>query len=361
MNTRIELCLRDVEFLFKPFRHRKLCLPTRLVLEAGNRGLCPGGLPSVELLRAYTRSMSAGIGLVMTEGLAVSPCATNDADAPEFYSGPSLRRWRRVVHAVHANGGRIAARLYHAGELRIGGSRRVVGKQPALSPSGIHPVTLQAVGEPMSRARMADIADAFALAAWRARALGFDAVAVNGPGGGLIDQFLHASTNRRSDEYGGSSVGRLRFVRELLAAVRRAVGARTPVILRLPQRLANQELRPASTPGELADIVQPLAEAGVDIFECASDSVTQPAFAGSGRSFAGWVRYLTDRPVIAAGAAVCSQAVSEQARERDIRAQLRMLLLMMQAGEFDLLAIRSASRADRAWAAQLRCGERCGD
>ena len=39
MNTRIKLCLRDVEFLFKPFRHRKLCLPTRLVLEAGNRDI----------------------------------------------------------------------------------------------------------------------------------------------------------------------------------------------------------------------------------------------------------------------------------------------------------------------------------
>lgn len=353
MNPRIELCPRDIEFLFSPFRHRKLSLPTRLVLKAENRGLCPGGLPNVDLLRAYRRGVDAGVGLVMTECLAVSPCATNDADAPEFYSGASLRRWRSVVRGVHANGGCMAARLYHAGELRIGGSRRFAGKRQALSPSGIHPITLQAVGEPMSQTRMADITDAFALAARRARALGFDAVAVNGSGGGLIDQFLYAATNRRTDEYGGSSIGRVRFVCKLLTAVRRAVGARTPVILSLSQGLASHELRLASTPGELADIVEPLAEAGVDIFECAAAQITQPAFAGSGRSFAGWVHYLTERPVIAAGGVACSQAVSERARAREIRARLRMLLLMLQAGEFDLLAIRSAqSRTEK-----LRCAD----
>ena len=358
MNTRIELCARDVEFLFRPFVHRKLRLPTRIVLAAMSRGLCPGGLPSPELIRSYCERAEAGVGLVMTESLAVSPCATGDPDHPEIYSGPALRRWRLAVRAVHACGSCIAPQLWHTGELRSGGSRNRRPRGLALSPSGVDPVTLLTVSEPMSRARIADVIEAFARAALRTKALGFDAVALHGAHGFLIDQFLWEATNRRQDEYGGSPAGRVRFARELVAAVRKAVGSRFPIILRLsPWKIGHPLAKLAQTPAELADIVQPLAEAGVDIFDCSTQDFARPEFEGSPRGFAGWVKRLTGRPVIAVGGVGFSYAATDRERRRAIQTRMRLLLQLMQAGEFDLIAVGRALLADAEWAAKVRRGD----
>lgn len=300
LETPLELRLRDVDFLFLPWEHRKLPLSTRVVMTTMLHSLAPGGLPTPGMVDYYYQRARRDVGLILTENVAVCPCATDNPDHAEFYSGAALRLWKQVCQAVHRTPCRIAPVLWHAGELHTGGSRRRPGDGEALSPSGINPITLERTGDPMSVQRMREIIRAYAQASLHAQLLGFDAVAVNGGDMSLIDQFFRADTNRRTDEYGGDIDRRTRFARELICAVRKAVGSKFPIILRISQTEApHLNTKLAKTPQELSGYLQPLCEMGVDIFDCASPDAMQPAFDGSPLTFAGWVRTLTGKPAIA--------------------------------------------------------------
>ena len=110
-------------------------------------------------------------------------------------------------------------------------------------------------------------------------------------------------------------------------------------------------------PAALADTVHPLAEPGVDISACSPQACARPEFEGSPRGFAGWVKRLTGRPVIAVGGVGFSYAATDRERRRAIQTRMRLLLQLMQAGEFDLIAVGRALLADAEWAAKVRRGD----
>lgn len=320
MRTPHELSVRQVDFLFCPWEHRKLSLNTRVVMTTMLHSLAPGGLPTPGMVDYYYQRACHSVGLILTENVAVCPCASDNPDHAEFYSGAALRLWKQVCQAVHRTTCKIAPVLWHAGELHTGGSRRRPSDGDALSPSGINPITLERTGDPMTVQRMRGIIRAYALAAQHAQQLGFDAVSINGGEMSLIDQFLRADTNRRTDEYGGDLERRTRFARELICAVRKAVGSRFPIILRISQTEApHLSTKLANTPLELSDLLQPLSEMGVDIFDCASPNIMQPAFEGSPLTFAGWVRVLTGKPTIAVGSEGIPPAPAPSPNQTELR------------------------------------------
>jgi 2,4-dienoyl-CoA reductase-like NADH-dependent reductase (Old Yellow Enzyme family) len=174
----------------------------------------------------------------------------------------------------------------------------------------------------------------------------FDGVEIQGAHGYLIDQFLWHATNHRDDEYGGDLPRRVRFAREVVQAVRKAVGSRFPILFRLSQwKIGQYDARIAHSADELAEIVVPLSEAGVDIFDCSTQHYNKPEFEGSPRTLAGWVRFLTGRPVISVG------TVGLQA------GPLHQLVHMLSANDFDLIALGRALLADYAWASKIRSGQ----
>lgn len=401
MRTPHELSLREVDFLFCPWEHRKLPLSTRVVMTTMLHSLAPGGLPTPGMVDYYYQRACRSVGLILTENVAVCPCASDNPDHAEFYSGAALRLWKQVCLAVHRTSCKIAPVLWHAGELHTGGSRRRPAGRDTLSPSGINPITLERTGDPMSVQRMREIIQAYALAARHAQQLGFDAVAINGGEMSLIDQFFRADTNHRSDEYGGDPGRRTRFARELIWAVRKAVGSRFPIILRISQTEApHLSTRLANTPSELSDLLRPLCEMGVDIIDCASPNMMQPAFEGSPLTFAGWVRVLTGKPTIAIGSEGLSSTPAPRQEtpwqqtnpDRQPSSQhtpataastgqdtcprqtnssgngpgeasgktsqtehwLHSLVHMLRAGEIDLLAFGHALMHNPAWASDLR-------
>lgn len=350
--------LRDIETLFRPFVTRKLELPTRLVMAPMTRSFAPGGIPTPEMAAYYWRRAVHELGLIITEGVIINdPAASADSHCPHFFGGAALRAWKHICRAVHTTPCRIAPQLWH-----VGMARPVLGDIPfpqygPIGPSGIDPVTLQRRGETMSRSRIASVIEAYATAAADARRLGFDAVEIHGAHGYLIDQFLWEATNHRSDEYGGDLVGRTRFAREVVQAVRKAVGSRFPIIFRISQwKVGHYDAKLAQDPRELAELLAPLCEAGVDIFHCSTRRFDRPEFAGSSLSFAGWVKKLTGRPTIAVG----SVGLNREFSAEDLRtpagaapATLTRLTEMLSAGEFDLIAIGRALLADPAWATKV--------
>ena len=332
------LSLREIDMLFSPFLHRKLALRSRLVMAPLPRRNAENGVPTPDMLRYYASRAEHGVGLVVTEPLAVNDAAAGDAGMAHFYGGAALRGWKAICRAVHALNCRIAPQLCHVGMLRT-----LEDNFGPIGPSGIHPLLLKKTGEAMSPLRIRSVVQAFGEGAYYARLLGFDAVEINGGHGCLIDQFLRAETNHRRDEYGGDAVGRVRFACEVVHAVRKVVGRRFPIIFRFSQRGENEAQRQlAESPEALAAILQPLCDAGVDIFACSGQGVHEAAFHGSALSLAGWTRLLTQRPVITDGGV----GLPGHSTER--------LARLLSSGEIDLVAVGRALLADAEWGSKIR-------
>lgn len=354
--------LRETEALFRPFHYRKLSLATRVVMAPMTRSFAPGGQPTREMAAYYLRRAMHELGLIITEGVIIDdPSASADANCPHFYGGGALRAWKQICRAVHTTPCKIAPQLWH-----VGMARPLQGDIPhpecaPIGPSGIDPVTLEHTGETMSRSRIASVIDAYARAAADAKRLGFDAVEIHGAHGYLIDQFLWALTNKRQDEYGGDAVGRTRFAREVVQAVRKAVGRRFPIIFRFSQwKVGHYDARLAQEPRELAELLQPLCDAGVDIFHCSTRRFDRAEFAGSSLSLAGWVKKLTGKPAIAVGSVGLAREFSaEELRMPSAQAPgtLPRLAQMLSSGEFDLIAVGRSLLADPAWASKVRRGD----
>jgi 2,4-dienoyl-CoA reductase-like NADH-dependent reductase (Old Yellow Enzyme family) len=154
----------------------------------------------------------------------------------------------------------------------------------------------------MSAADIDDVIGAFAKGAADSKAVGFDAVEIHGAHGYLLDQFFWEGTNQRDDAYGGSMANRGNFVAEIVAACRAEVGPDFPIILRWSQwKQQDYTARLATTESAMADFLEPLVDAGVDIFHCSQRRFWEPEFEGSDLNLAGWVKKLTGKPTITGG------------------------------------------------------------
>lgn len=204
-----------------------LPLKNRMVMAPMTRGRARDAQrPNEMMARYYTQRASAG--LLLTEGVLISPMANGWVGAPEIYTPAATEGWKAVTDAVHAAGGRIFCQLWHCGRASHSSfhpqeGRSVAPSEIPIDEPTIHtpggkvphevPVALTAAG---IKATVAD----FATAAANAKAAGFDGVEVHAANGYLIDSFLQTKTNKRTDEYtGGTLEGRFRFLKEVLEAV----------------------------------------------------------------------------------------------------------------------------------------------
>jgi 2,4-dienoyl-CoA reductase-like NADH-dependent reductase (Old Yellow Enzyme family) len=200
----------------------------------------------------------------------------------------------------------------------------------------------------LSPSQIREIVAAFGQAAGRAKAWGYDAVQLHGAHGYLINQFLSPLTNRRTDEYGGSLENRNRFAVELVRKIRATVGEDFPILFRFSQwKLDDHDARLAGTPEELARILLPLRDAGVDAFHASQRDHLIPAFDSSPLNLAGWARKLTGLPAISVGKVAMSVAFTDSFRgtEGELR-PIEPLLEQMARGDYDLIAVGRALIAD---------------
>ncbi|MEC6741871.1 MAG: NADH:flavin oxidoreductase [Pseudomonas qingdaonensis] len=345
--------------LFTPFKLGALELPTRVVMAPMTRTFCPGGVPHAQVVEYYRRRAAADVGLIITEGTTVDHSAANGyPNVPRFHGEDALAGWKKVVDAVHAEGGRIVPQLWHVGSVRR------LGTEPDASVPGYGPSEKlkdgQVVVHGMSHADIRDVIEAFAQAARDAKAIGMDGVEIHGAHGYLIDQFFWAASNQRSDEYGGDLAGRSRFAIELVQAVRAAVGPDFPIILRFSQwKQQDYSARLVDNAEALGEFLRPLADAGVDIFHCSTRRFWEPEFEGSDLNLAGWTRLLTGKPTITVGSVGLDGEFLQFMVDTDKVAQpasLEKLLQRLGDQEFDLVAVGRALLVDAQWAAKVREG-----
>ncbi|KAI7861035.1 12-oxo-phytodienoic acid-like protein [Circinella umbellata] len=183
-----------------------------------------------DLMVEYHRQRATKGGLIITEGSAISAKVGGFPRTPGLFTKEQLEGWSKVTQEVHEKEGIIFSQLWHGGRA---GSSLYLEKGLQLvssSPIAIQKLNLMTNGpyEVPREATKDDIQDLiqqFVTAAKNAISAGFDGVEIHGANGYLIQQFISTSSNKRTDDYGGSIPNRARFVLEVTEAVVNAIGA----------------------------------------------------------------------------------------------------------------------------------------
>lgn len=358
-----------LETLFTPLTIRSLTVPNRIAMSPMTRTSSPGGVPGPDVAGYYARRAAGGTGLIITEGVAIDhPSAVEHPDVPRMYGAEALAGWRGVIDAVHAAGGLIAPQLWHVGPLW----GAMCEPDPAVTPMrpdgtwGTPGVTSYsdeylARSTPRTRAmtdeEIAEVIDAYAVAARTAAAAGVDAIAVHGGHGYLLDAFLWHDTNSREDRWGRRS--RTAFPVAVIAAIRAAIGDDLPILFRFSQhKQQDYTARIAETPSQLEDLLAPLADAGVDVFDASARRFDAPAFEGSDLSLAGWAKKVTGGRSMAVGSVGLGTSMRESraAGAAEVVDNLPEVERRLAAEEFDLVAIGRLHLADASLSTTLRSG-----
>lgn len=218
--------------LFSPFKLAGRTLKNRIVMAPMTRSRAIGSVPN-DLMREYYAQRS-GAGLILTEGTSPSPNGLGYARIPGLFNSEQTAAWKKVTEAVHAGGSAIFVQLMHTGRishpLNLPQGAEVVG--PSDISAASTPMYTDAEGmQPLPAPRalrtdeLPDVIAEFVNASKLALEAGFDGVELHAANGYLLEQFLHPATNNRTDAYGGSVEGRLRFILETVRAVSLAIGA----------------------------------------------------------------------------------------------------------------------------------------
>jgi len=289
-------------------------------LDLGNRLLVapmtrvsarPDGVPTEEMADYYSEFAEGGFGLVVTEGIYPDAAYSQGyLNQPGLVTEEHVAGWRAITDRVHAAGGRIVAQLMHAGALSQGNPHR---------PGTIAPSAVAPLGEmmppyggsgPFATPRAAtpedlrEVVEGFAAATRNAATAGFDGVEVHGANGYLLDQFITEYTNLRTDEYGGSTAERVRFVAEVVERVAAEAPDGFAVGVRVSQTKVNDFVyRWSGGSEDVIVIAQSLAKAGATYLHVASEGRAwfDTALLADGSTVTGLAGEVSGLPVIANG------------------------------------------------------------
>ena len=268
--------------LFEPCQVGAMALANRVVMAPLTRNRAPGALANARMAVYYGQRANpvTGAGLIITEATAISPQAVGYADVPGIWSAAQVTAWQQVTAAAHQAGGKIVMQLWHVG--RISHTSLLPEGQSPVAPSAIAAKSKTVllvdgkaafVDTSMPRAldahELPGIVNDYRVAARNAIAAGFDGVEVHAANGYLIDQFLRAGSNQRTDAYGGSIDNRARFLQEVMQAICDEVGGARTGIRISPVTPANdaQDAHPQALFNHVAGVLAPLDLAYVHVIE----------------------------------------------------------------------------------------------
>src|SRR6478609_9031893 len=235
--------------LFDPTKVGDISLKNHIVMAPLTRNRSPGAIPNDLNVEYYRQRATAG--LIITEATPITHQGQGYADVPGLYTKEALDGWKRVTDAVHAEGGKIVVQMWHVGRI----------SHTTLQPNGGKPVSstnraakdktylvnadgtgsFAETSEPraLEASEIPGIIEDYRKAARAAIDAGFDGVEIHAANGYLIDQFLRADINDRTDQYGGSIENRARLLFEVVDAVTKEIGAGRTAIRISPVTPAN--------------------------------------------------------------------------------------------------------------------------
>jgi len=216
--------------LFQPLQAGAFIFPNRIMMAPLTRcRASEGRVPNAMMADYYVQRSS--FGMILTEATSITPQGVGYPNTPGIWSEEQVEGWKLVTRAVHEAGGQILLQLWHVG--RVSDPVYLNGELPvapsAIAPAGhvslIRPLKDFVTPRALDISEIPGIVEDYRRAAENAKAAGFDGVEIHGANGYLIDQFLQDSSNKRTDEYGGSVENRARFLLEVADAVISVWGA----------------------------------------------------------------------------------------------------------------------------------------
>ncbi|WP_159587780.1 FAD-dependent oxidoreductase [Chelativorans xinjiangense] len=296
--------------LTSPIAIGRVTLRNRIVSSAHGTDMSSNGLPSERIVAYHEARARGGAGLIISEAASVHETAVGTGRYATAHTDACIPGYRRLAEAVHRHGTAIFGQLYHPGRSSIAGSTQdgtiAVMYAPSAIPAEIKHFTPRAM--PTSLVR--DVVRSYGDAARRMVEAGLDGVEVMAHHSHLVSQFLNPRSNRRSDVYGGSFDGRMRFLIEILREIRASVGEAIALGVRIS---CNEQATSGLRPDETRRIAQAVNGLGlVDYFSINSGSVAaydgsihvvppMAIKAGYIGAYSAMIRDVVTKPVIASG------------------------------------------------------------
>ncbi|UGA57819.1 alkene reductase [Vibrio sp. VB16] len=218
--------------LFQTYALNKtLSLKNRIIMAPLTRCMADDDLiPTQDMADYYGRRGEAG--LIISEAVIIRPDGQGYPNTPGLFTPAQIDGWRTVTNAVHQNGGKIFAQIWHTGRVAHPHFYQSTGNQDVMAPSAVgvegsvprmRELTYQ-IPKAISAEEIAQLVSDYSQAAANAIDAGFDGVEIHGANGYLIDQFLHHDSNRRIDEYGQTPENMSRFALEVVDAIVARIG-----------------------------------------------------------------------------------------------------------------------------------------
>lgn len=320
-------------YLLKPLEIGPFTLTNRLVMPPMATAKAePDGKVSREMLDYYAEKSQGGyLSLIIIEHSFVSPEGKASIKQLSAADDSVVEGLRELAAVIHRNGPKTVMQLNHAGSLT---SEETTGTTP-VAPSPVANPRNGKQPRELTRQEIADIVRAFEKAALRVQKAGFDGVEIHSAHGYLLNQFFSPLTNRRTDEYGGEVLNRIRLHLQVIEAVRSAVGKDFPILLRLG---ASDFTEGGTTIADSQIAAREFEKAGVNIIDISGgfSGYIIPGLTGEGffAPLSESVKKAVSIPVILTGGITGAQAAEQ----------------LLAEGKADLVGVGRAVLNDSDWA-----------
>ncbi|KXL53750.1 NADH oxidase [Anaerotignum neopropionicum] len=322
-----------MSYLLKPLDKGKLTLKNRLVMPpmATSKSEKDGRIGK-NILDYYDEKSQGGyISLIIIEHSFITQQGKASEGQLSVADDSRVEDLKKLSNIIHKNGSKTVMQINHAGSAA---SLAVTGHEP-VGPCAIANPRIGNVPKELTKKEIKDIIGEFKDAALRVKKAGFDGVEIHSAHGYLLNQFFSPLTNKRSDEYGGDVLGRIKIHLEVIKAVRDAVGDDFPILLRLG---ASDYMEGGSTIEDSKIAALEFEKAGVDILDISGGFC---GFIVAGLTDQGYFSSLTESikkvvsiPVILTGGIT------------DVNAAEKLL----SEGKADLIGVGRAIYKDSKWA-----------
>lgn len=331
--------------LFSEYSLKNIKLKNRIVMapmcmdSADNYG----NVSSWHYLHYGTRAVG-GTGLIILEATAVeSRGRITDKDLG-IWNDSHIGPLKEIVDECKKYGAKMGIQLGHAGR------KCEVAAEDVIAPSSIAFNGKYKTPREMSKEDIKKVIGSFKAGARRAKEAGFDVIEIHGAHGYLINEFMSQLTNKRTDEYGGSTENRARFLLEVIKAVREEWPMELPLILRVS---AEEYADGGNNPEDTAEIINFVKETGIDIINVSSGGVVEAhinTYPGYQIGFAEKIKKLVNLPIIAGGL-VTSPLLAEEILQNN-RADLVYLGRELLRNPYWPLVSAKELHDDTAWPIQ---------
>lgn len=217
--------------LFTPVTLGPLTLRNRSIRSAAFESMCPGNVPSPQLLAYHCSVAAGGVGMTTVAYAAVTRSGLS-FDRQLWMRPEIVPGLRELTDAVHAEGAAASIQLGHCGNMS---HKSICGCLPVGASSGFNLYSPTFV-RGLRADELPEMAKAYGRSVCLAREAGFNAVEIHAGHGYLISQFLSPSTNHRKDEFGGTLANRMRFMEMVMEEVMKAAGNDMAVLVKMNMR-----------------------------------------------------------------------------------------------------------------------------